>query len=128
MSEKTELERLRDDAEAGIAALRAYVDAGGNLSEALASSLREIVDRASDLPDELIITPKAPIKVGEAEFPQLILKEPTAFHLTQADPLNGHAYDVMLITLVSGWPKAAVEKLGARDMLRAARYLGRFLA
>ena len=34
----------------------------------------------------------------------------------------------MAVSTVSDLPKSAVEKIGARDLMQAARFIGRFLA
>lgn len=80
------------------------------------------------LPDELIVTLRKPVKIGDVEYAQLVLREPTASEWEQWDGLEGVKADVKAVATVSGVPEIAVKQIGSRDLLTAARFIAGFLA
>ena len=79
-----------------------------------------------NLPDELIVTLRKPVTLGDT-YTELRLREPTAAEWMQWDKLTGIDADIKAVATVSGVPEAAVRMIGARDLVQAARYLARFL-
>lgn len=82
----------------------------------------------ADHPDELVLTLRKPVTLGDLSCTQLSLREPTAGEMMQWDKLAGTEADIVAVSIVSGTPRPLVEKIGARDLNKAARYLGGFLA
>ncbi|MGY2732391.1 phage tail assembly protein [Sphingomonas sp. UYP23] len=80
----------------------------------------------ADIPDELVITLRKPVTLGET-FTTITLREPTGAQMMEIDKLEGWAADVKAIALVSGLPEPAVKMIGARDLRIASKYLGSFL-
>lgn len=82
--------------------------------------------------DEKILKLRKPVSIGEGDnaitYAELKLREPVALELEKAErastSMNGQA--IMLISLISGLPKAAIEKLCQRDLKAAADFLGSF--
>ncbi|EON14820.1 phage tail assembly protein [Pandoraea sp. SD6-2] len=83
-------------------------------------------------PDEKTITLRKPVKLGSGEsevvYDKINLREPTAGELDKATSVGGSnmGIGIMLIHLVSGLPKTAIEKLCQRDFTEANEYLGGF--
>ena len=78
-------------------------------------------------PEELTITLRSPVKLGEASYTHLTLREPTGAQWMEVDKIdNGVESDIKLIALVSGVPEPAVKQIGARDLRQAAKYLASF--
>ncbi len=82
---------------------------------------------STDVPDELVITLRKPVTLGSETYTQLQLREPTAAEWEQWDKLDGVALDIKAVSVVSGVPLPAVQKIGARDLVIGARYIARFL-
>lgn len=80
-----------------------------------------------DIPEELIITLRKPVVLGET-YTELKLREPTAAEWAQFDKLTGVEADIKSVSVVSGVPDRAIGKIGSRDLLLASRYLARFLS
>jgi len=81
-----------------------------------------------NLPDELVIDLRKPVTLGSETYTQLVLREPTAGEVAQAQKAGGGlASDIVLIALVSGVPKPGVERIGYRDTQRAVQYLAGFM-
>ena len=82
--------------------------------------------------DETItIALRKPVSLGEGakaiSYDHLDLREPTAGELARADAAGSNvAMVIALISLVSGTPKSAVEKLCQRDFQEAADFFGHF--
>jgi len=100
-----------------IIAAGAFVDSFGLVS----------ADAFDEPPAELTITLRYPIEHGEQRFTQIVLHEPTATQLIEWDRADGIAADLTIISAVSGVPLIALDKLGARDLVRAGSYLANFL-
>jgi Phage tail assembly chaperone proteins, E, or 41 or 14 len=84
---------------------------------------------ADNLPDELVITLRKPVKLGDVEYTELKLREPTAGEIEKASNVaNPMGSNILLVSLVAAMPKPAVEKIGARDLKTASDYLQGFLA
>lgn len=83
-------------------------------------------------PDEKTIPLRKPVKLGSGEsevvYDKLALREPTAGELDKATTMGGSniGIGIMLIHLVSGLPKPAIEKLSQRDFTEANEYLAGF--
>lgn len=79
--------------------------------------------------DELTITLRKSITLGTIEYTELKLREPTAGEMQKAGAIasDGMASNILLVSLVTGMPKQAVEKIGARDMHQAVEYLQGFM-
>ncbi len=80
------------------------------------------------IPDELHITFRKPVKLGEQTYADMTLREPTAAQWEAWDRLEGVEMDVTAVATVSGLPVPVVRMLGARDLIQGARYISRFLA
>lgn len=83
---------------------------------------------AIEIPDQLTVNLRKPVSLGEETYDRLELREPTAAEWSQFDKVDGVDGDVLAISIISGVPRAAVAKIGTRDLLVGARYLARFLA
>ena len=66
---------------------------------------------AEDPPDEFIVALRKPVKLGDVEYAELKLREPTAGELQKAgliaDPMGSN---ILLVSLVTAVPKGVVEK------------------
>lgn len=78
--------------------------------------------------ETLTITLRKPVKLGEVEFKELRLREPTGAEWMQFDKLDGVEADLKAIAIVSGVPEPAVNMIGTRDIIRASRFLAGFLS
>ena len=74
------------------------------------------------------ITLRKSVKLGDVEYKELRLREPTAAEWMQFDKLDGVEADVKAIAIVSGVPEPAVNMIGVRDLIQASRYLADFLS
>ncbi|WP_157218670.1 phage tail assembly protein [Flavisphingomonas formosensis] len=86
------------------------------------------MSKIDEIPDELVITLRKPVEHGGETYTELKLKEPTAGQLLEIDKHDGRAADVFSVSLIAGIPKGAIEKIGARDLIKGARYIASFLA
>ncbi|MBU68554.1 MAG: hypothetical protein CL858_24440 [Cupriavidus sp.] len=83
-------------------------------------------------PEERVIKLRKPVVLGTGEnamqYDSLTLREPTAGELEKATSTatNNIGMSITLIHLVSGVPRAAVAKIGQRDLREASDYLGGF--
>ena len=83
-------------------------------------------------PEERVIKLRKPVVLGTGEnamqYDSLTLHEPTAGELEKATSTatNNIGMSITLIHLVSGVPRAAVAKIGQRDLREASDYLGGF--
>lgn len=84
-------------------------------------------DKSVDLPDELVIALRKPVTHSGETYTDLILREPTGGDMKAAEKFTGFESDIVLIAMVSGVPKPAVEKIGARDLKKAQEYLAGFM-
>jgi hypothetical protein len=84
-------------------------------------------DKSVDLPDELVIPLRKPVTLGSETYTDLVLHEPTGGDMKAAEKFTGIESDIVLIAMVSGVPKPAVEKIGSRDLKKAREYLGGFI-
>ena len=77
--------------------------------------------------DTLQLTLRKPVKVGEVEYAEFNLTEPTVAQLIASSkagtPLEQAA---QLIRLNAAVPMRAVEQMGQRDFEEAAAFFGRF--
>ncbi|VVD75104.1 phage tail assembly protein [Pandoraea horticolens] len=83
-------------------------------------------------PEEKTLKLRKPVKLGsddsEVVYDKLDLREPTAGELDKATSTGGSniGIGIVLIHLVSGLPKSAIEKLSQRDFTEANEYLAGF--
>lgn len=80
-----------------------------------------------DLPEEMILTLRRPVEAGGVTYSELHLREPTAGEMLQFGKLTGVEAEIAAVSLVAGVPRTAIEKIGARDLVKASAYLSRFL-
>ena len=69
----------------------------------------------SELPDQLTITLRKPVTLGET-FTEMRLAEPTGAQMLEIDKYRGVEADLMSLAIVSGIPLPAVKMIGARDI------------
>lgn len=82
-----------------------------------------------DLPidDERTVTLRKPITLGETEYTELHLREPTASELAKAMKADGEIEMMMtLINLTAAVPKGVVERLSQRDLMECSRFFVQF--
>ncbi|HEX7853875.1 MAG TPA: phage tail assembly protein [Sphingobium sp.] len=89
--------------------------------------LNDQMPSVDDLPEEMVITFRKLLTLGEISYDQIVLREPTALQVTQWDKLSGVEADIVAVSIVSGIPKPAVEKLPIRDLIKASRFIASFL-
>lgn len=77
--------------------------------------------------DELVIDLRKPVTFATIVYDKLTLREPTAAEWTVWHKLDGVEADIMAVATVAAIPEKAARMIGARDLLIASRYLGRFL-
>lgn len=79
-------------------------------------------------PDELVIELRKPVELTGEVYTELRLREPTCGEVAAAQKAGGGMVaDIILVALVSGVPKPAVEKIGYRDAKQAVDYLAGFM-
>lgn len=83
---------------------------------------------ADDIDDELVITFRKPIDGPAGPVTSIVIREPTAGEMMQWDKLAGVEADAKAISVVAGVPSIVVEKMPARDFIRASRKIADFLA
>lgn len=110
---------------AAVDAVRDAVAAGEHLTPDLAMVLKGLIEQAPP-PDELVIPLRKPIELGSVTYTEIRLREPTAGEMKTWDKLGGADADIQAVSVVAGVPKIVAEKLGARDILTAGRYIARF--
>ena len=77
--------------------------------------------------DTLTLRLRNPVKVGEVEYAELKLTEPTVAQLIASSKAGTPIEQaVQLIRLNAALPMRAVEQLGQRDFEAAAAFFGRF--
>ena len=81
---------------------------------------------ASVLSDTLTITLRQPVTFATIEHTAITVREPVAGQMIEWDNLDGAAADIKAVAIVSGLPEKAVEQIGARDLLRASRFINNF--
>lgn len=80
-----------------------------------------------DQPDELVIGLRKSVELTGQVYTELRLREPTCGEVAAAQKVGGGMVaDIILVSLVSGVPKPAVEKIGYRDVKQAIDYLTGF--
>ena len=80
----------------------------------------------TEIPEELVVTLREPIMLGDMPYTELKLREPTAAQVAMWDKLSGTEADILAVSIVSGVPKPVVEKLKIRDLNKASGYIARF--
>ncbi|MDH4745822.1 phage tail assembly protein [Sphingomonas sp. CBMAI 2297] len=79
------------------------------------------------LDEDLVITFRKAIDGVAGPIASIVIREPTAGEMMQWDRLSGVEADVKAISVVAGIPPVDVEKLAARDFIRASRRIAAFL-
>lgn len=80
-----------------------------------------------NVPDEIELTLRKPIKDGDQMITSLTLREPTVREMGQAGSLpNVFDSNAKLVSLVSGVPKLAIQEMGIGDMQKAVDFLAHF--
>lgn len=77
-------------------------------------------------PEELVITLRRPVQLGDITYRELKLREPTAAEWAQWGGMTGPEADIKAVAIVSGLPEAVIRKIGVRDVTRAAGYIAGF--
>ncbi|NIJ07241.1 hypothetical protein FHS31_000837 [Sphingomonas vulcanisoli] len=113
--------------DAAIHALATAVDAGEAITPEMGQTLRELLGGVEP-PEALRIEFRKPIEFAGSSYTGIDLREPTAAEMLQWDKLGGTEADIRAVAIVSGMPEPAVKQMGGRDLLKAGRYLGAFLA
>lgn len=75
---------------------------------------------ADDFPTELTLPLKRPVRSGDKEITSLVLREPTALDLEQADG------DFGLLARISGVDAVSLGKLAVSDLVKANEYVSHF--
>ncbi len=84
----------------------------------------------SQQPDELTITLRKPITVGDQVYDVLELREPTAGEfekMTKLASTNPTGSLILLISLVTGIALPIINRIGVRDMNAAGEFLMGFM-
>lgn len=81
----------------------------------------------TEMPETMTLTLAKPVTFAGQTYETLNLREPTAGEVAQFDKLERVESDILAVSLVAGVPKGAAEKIGARDFMTAARFIGGFL-
>lgn len=81
------------------------------------------------LGDELILQLRAPVSLGDVEWRELKLTEPTVDQLTKSMKAGiGIEQTAMLLSLNAGIPLAAVQRMKQRDLQDASAFFLHFEA
>lgn len=86
-----------------------------------------MAETTEDIPEQLVITLRKPVTLGDITYTELRLREPTVGEMIELGADEGWKADAKAIALISGVPEPAVRNLGVRDGKRASGYLARFL-
>jgi hypothetical protein len=79
------------------------------------------------LDEDLVIAFRKPIDGLAGPFTSIVIREPTAGEMMEWDKLSGVEADVKAISVVAGIPPQDVQKIPARDFIRASRRIAAFL-
>ena len=78
--------------------------------------------------DTLTVTLGAPVSDGSKEYTEITLREPTVGEMVKATTnVSGIQSTVLLVSLVSGVPRAAIERVPMRKFAECSSFLDRFL-
>ncbi|HEX7851410.1 MAG TPA: phage tail assembly protein [Sphingomonas sp.] len=77
---------------------------------------------------QLTVKLRQPIPLGEITFSELRLREPTAAEWKRWDRLSGIEADIMAVSVVAGVPDQVIAQIGARELMKAARFILLFLS
>lgn len=81
----------------------------------------------ADIPDELTVTLRKPVTVGDITISELKLREPTVGELEKATAKGTDLHQAkMLVSIVAGMAPEFIDRIGARDFKLAADYLANF--
>lgn len=84
-----------------------------------------------DVPDELVITFRKPITVGNETIDHIRLEEPEARHIAafekMAPKIGNVDATIVMISSIAGVSKAVVDRMKSRDLNQAQEYLSHFL-
>lgn len=77
--------------------------------------------------DTKTIKLRKPLTLGDMNYSEVNLREPTAGELAKATKTGGNVdAAIALISLVGGIPKTAVENMCQRDLAECSDFLGSF--
>lgn len=73
----------------------------------------------------MTLTLAKPVRIGDQEWTELQLREPTVGEMEKATTgaASGYASNIAMLSLVAGIPQAAVRLMGHRDFARAIDFL-----
>ena len=78
-------------------------------------------------PEEKTITLRKPVTLGDLNFDELELREPTNAERRKAAAAGGSfSIAIAQIALLGKWPKPAVKAMCSRDFMEAVKYFGGF--
>lgn len=81
----------------------------------------------TEQPDTKTIILRKPIELGGQTYAVLDLREPMAGEIKRAQVSTGDMdSNISLVSIISGIPPQAIEKVGIRDMTEAVEYLRGF--
>lgn len=92
-----------------------------NATEAEVEAYLESVDY------QLTVPLRTPIPLGEITYSELKLREPTAAEWTRWDKLSGLEADIMAVSTVAAVPDQVIRQIGARELMKASRFILLFL-
>lgn len=92
-----------------------------NANEAEVEAYLESVDY------KLTVPLRTPVPLGEITYSELKLREPTAAEWTRWDKFTGIEADIMAVSTVAGVPDQVIRQIGARELMKAARFILLFL-
>jgi hypothetical protein len=88
--------------------------------------LSDAVD-AEEPPEELIVALDNTIEMGTTWVNELTLREPTLGELIKGDKYTGMQRTIALVALVSGQPRAVIERVPISKFATASRYVIGFI-
>jgi len=94
---------------------------GRGASEAEVDAYLESVDY------QLTVPLRTPIPLGDITVSELKLREPTAAEWTRWDKFSGIEADIMAVSTVAGVHDQVIRQIGARELMKAARFILLFL-
>lgn len=78
--------------------------------------------------EQLVITLRKPVTLGEDSFSCLVLREPTGGEFLDITAVTGTTSDIVAVSRVAGVPQAVVRKIGAGHVLQGARWVGALIS
>jgi len=91
------------------------------------ASEQEIEAYLESVDYQMTVPLRSPVQLGELTYTEIKLREPTAAEWKQWDKLTGIEADTKAISVVAGVPEQVIDKIGARALMKASRFLLLFL-